>query len=84
MTLATDYRECAACCTRILLAPGVPALNWAQDPLGNVAVTFTHPRAARWLAPGEEPGTLEHRHSKHDCGQVAAVPEGEDHAPSRP
>jgi len=75
MAIATDYRECGekGCHARVLLAPGVPALNWAQDPAGQVAVTFTHPRAARWLGPGEEPGRLEHRHSVHQCGAVAEV-----------
>lgn len=75
MAIATDYRECPepGCRTRILLAPGVPALNWAQDPAGQVAVTFTHPRTARFLARGEEPGWDEHRHSVHQCGAVAEV-----------
>jgi hypothetical protein len=71
MAIATDYRECGDCRTRILLAPGVPPLNWARDPAGNVAVTFTHPRQARFLARGEEPGALEHRHAVHECGQAA-------------
>jgi uracil-DNA glycosylase len=73
MTLATEYRACETCHTRVLLAPGVPALNWAQDPAGQVAVTFTHPRAARFLAKGEEPGALEHRHSEHRCADVEEV-----------
>jgi hypothetical protein len=73
MAIATDYRECDRpnCHTRVLLARGVPALNWTPDPAGTVAVTFTHPRAARFLARGEEPGALEHRHSVHECGQVS-------------
>ncbi len=71
MAIATGYRECKDCHTRILLAPGVPALNYARDPAGQVAVTFTHPRAARFLGRGEEPGALEHRHSVHHCGNVA-------------
>lgn len=70
MTLATDYTDCPACHTRTLLARGVPPLNHGQDPAGKVAVTFTHPRAARWLARGEDAGPLEHRHSVHECGQV--------------
>jgi hypothetical protein len=77
VTLATDYRECPNphCRTRIL--PPLrhfPPLNYARDPAGQVAVTFTHPRTARWLSPGEEPGPLEHRPSQHDCAAVADAP----------
>lgn len=71
MAIATDYRECGTCHTRVLLAPGVPPLNYARDPAGQVAVTFTHPRQARFLARGEEPGSLEHAHSVHVCSSTA-------------
>lgn len=74
MTLATDAKFCDGCGTRIITAAGadqkMPALNWGQDPAGKVAVTFTHPRTARWLARGEDAGPLEHRHSVHECRQV--------------
>jgi hypothetical protein len=69
----TSYQACDDCGARILIVRGVPVLNHGRDPAGGVAVTFTHPRAARFLARGEEPGWDEHRHSVHQCGAVAEV-----------
>jgi hypothetical protein len=71
MAIATSFRDCETCHTRLLILKGVPPLNYAPDPAGKVAVSFTNPRTARFLARGEQPGALEHRHAVHECGAVA-------------
>jgi len=73
MAIATDYRECDRCHTRILLFHARPPLNYWPDEAGTVAVSIDNPRRARFLGRGEEPGPLEHRHSVHQCGAVAEV-----------
>ncbi len=65
--MSRGYRECEHCHTRLLLVRGAPPLNWGQDPAGEVAVTITSPRTARFLGRGEDAGPLEHRHSVHAC-----------------
>lgn len=80
MTIASNFRACETCGTRILLLRDLPPLNYFPDPAGTVAVSFANPRAARFLAKDEEPGPLEHRHSVHECGDVAAP---EDHLAQR-
>ena len=75
MAIATDFTACETCGTRVLLVRHTPPLNYAPDPAGKVAVSFTHPRQARFLARGEEPGALEHRHSVHDCTASETPPD---------
>lgn len=65
--LKSSYRDCRQCHARLLLLRGVPALNWAPDPQGLVAVTITDPRTGRFLACGEQPGPLEKRYAVHEC-----------------
>jgi hypothetical protein len=69
----SGYQECESCHTRILIFRGTPNLNYWPDPAGRVAVSIDDPPRARFLAHGEEPGPLEHRHSVHQCGAVAEV-----------
>lgn len=70
MTIATTFRECEDCHTRLLILAHVPPLNWWPDPAGKVAVSIADPRTARFLAHDEEPGALEKRHSEHRCSDV--------------
>lgn len=73
--MTSGYQACGGCGARVLRLRGMPQLNYTPDPAGMVAVSFTTPRTARWLAHGEEPTSLEHRHSKHECepGQELAT-----------
>lgn len=67
IAVKTSYRACERCHTRLLIIRGVPALNYGEDPAGNVAVTLADPRRGRFLARGEEPDPLERRYSVHQC-----------------
>ena len=85
MTIATSFRQCGACHTRLLILAHTPPLNYWPDPAGQVAVSIASPRIARFLGRGEEPGGLEKRHAVHECGAVAepefALQRHADHAP---
>jgi hypothetical protein len=75
--MKTTRTDCEHCGTRLLIIrsiPRIPRLNWGQDPAGQVAVTIDDPRRGRFLAKGEQPGPLEHRHGVHRCEGPATSP----------
>jgi hypothetical protein len=67
--MKTDYRACEYCKVRIIIAKGVPPLNWGTDPAGSVAAQRTASGAwiARFLAKNEQPIVPEKRYTVHDC-----------------
>lgn len=65
----TDRTDCE-CGARVILAAGVPPLDWAPDPAGTVAAK--HLATGAWTArpylPGMVLAPLEKRHAIHQCG----------------
>jgi hypothetical protein len=64
----TEFTACG-CGVRVILAKGVPALNYGPDPAGTVAAEHKASGAwrARFLGRGEDPVLPEKRYSVHEC-----------------
>jgi len=65
----TDRTDCPRCRARVILARGVPPLDWAPGRYGTIAAAHQASGAwtARRLGFGERPVAPEHRHAIHRC-----------------
>ena len=69
----TDRTDCPRCGGRVILARGLPPLDYTPDRYGTVAAA--HQASGAWtgrrLPPGENPVAPEHRHRVHECAGEA-------------
>lgn len=65
----TDRTDCPTCKGRVILARGVPPLDWEPDPAGTW--TAFHEVTGAWTVrpyqPGMVLGPLEKRRRVHEC-----------------
>jgi len=80
VTARTDRTDCHRCGARVIIARGIPPLNWAPDPAGTVAAEHLASGAWRawWLATGENAAAPAKRYRVHFCEET-----GEPHGTAR-